>query len=297
MFLPIVARGWWLILTLVLASGAAVAAEVPASEADTAGIALVPIEVSSGVDVKREDLESAVMKGLAVAGRPVVNPEDAAARVAQGKGELACQSAQCWNRLGVLTRAGYLVSGSVAREGKNFRVQFRLVHASDGSTVSSEDNQCEVGDCSVAELARRSARELVRQTLGRASADERKQPADPVLPGVPAVAVPPPPAVQATPEPLPQQSVQHRWVWPVLAGVSAAGIAAGAWFIAADNTAIPGLGGKQFDHGLAWGLTAIGAGVALGGVSTYYIFKESAEQSTQVALRIGPGSLSLAGRF
>jgi hypothetical protein len=286
-----VARGWWLFLTLVLASGVAAAAEEP----DSGGIALVPIEVSSGVDVKREDLESAVMKGLAVAGRPVVNPEDAAARVAQGKGELACQSAQCWSRLGVLTRAGYLVAGSVAREGKNFRVQFRLVHAADGATVSSEDNQCEVGDCSVAELARRSARELVRQTLGRASEDHRQP--DPIPPGVPAVAVPTPPAVQATPEPLPPAPVEHHWVWPALAGVSAIGIAAGAGLIAVDQTSIPGVSGKNFDHGLAWGLVAIGAGVALGGVSTYYIFKENAEQSPQVALRIGPGSLSLTGRF
>jgi hypothetical protein len=293
MSFPIVARGWWFTLTLVLASGVAAAADPPAGEADTAGIALVPIQVS-GVDVKREDLESAVMKGLAVAGRPVVNPDDAAARVAQGKGDLACQSAQCWSRLGALTRAGYLVAGSVVREGDNFRVRFSLVHAADGRTVSSEDNQCEVADCSVAELARRSARELVRQTLGRAS-DDHKQP-DPIPPGLPAVSVPPP-AVHATAEPLPPAPVQHRWIWPTLAGVSAAGIAAGAYLIAADQTDIPGLGNRQFDHGLLWGLVAIGSGVALGGVSTYFIFKESTEQSGQVALRIGPGSVSLAGRF
>jgi hypothetical protein len=289
------AGGWWLTVGLVMASGVAAAAVDPPAEADGTGIALVPIEVSSGVDVKREDLESAVMKGLAVAGRPVVNPADAAARVAQGKGELACQSAQCWSRLGALTRAGYLVSGSVAREGKNFRVQFRLVHAADGSTVSSEDNQCEVGDCSVAELARRSARELVRQTLGRASED-RQQP-DAIAPGLPAVAVPAPPVVQATSEPVAVGPAPHRWVWPMLAGVSAAGIAAGAYFIAADDTEIPGGNHRKFQHGLLWGLVAIGSGVALGGISTYYIFKESAEQSPQVALRIGPGSLCLTGRF
>jgi hypothetical protein len=212
------------------------------------------------------------VKGLAVAGRRVVMPAEPDQR-----------------------GATYAVSARISRVDATFEVRMVLQRTSDGQALNRQENHCDVSDCSVAELARRSARELVRQTLGRASEDHRQP--DPIPPGLPAVAAPTPPAVQATPEPLPPASVEHRWVWPALAGVSAVAIAAGAGLIAVDQTSVPGASGKQFDHGLAWGLAAIGAGVALGGVSTYYIFKESAEQSPQVALRIGPGSLSLAGRF
>src|SRR5437660_935614 len=81
------------------------AASAPAGD----GIALVPIDLSAGTNVRREDLESAVMKGLAVSGRPVVPPQDAAERAARGNAELSCDSAPCWSKLGALVNAGYVV--------------------------------------------------------------------------------------------------------------------------------------------------------------------------------------------
>jgi hypothetical protein len=287
----IVAVRRWLPTTVTLSvlvwSSAAMSAPA-ASE----GIALVSIDVSTGVNVKREDLESAVMKGLAVAGRPMVTPDDAKARAAEGKTDLICQSAQCWTRLGALTNAGYLVAGSAVRDGDSFRVRFRLVRASDGSTLASEDNACEVADCSVAELARRSARELVRQTLGRAGESAAL---DPAPRGAPPTAVIPP-AVQAD-RPMPMETPRRRWVWPVLAGVGAAGIAAGVVFMVTDNKTIPGLGGRRLDHGLLWGPIAVGAGAILGGVSLYYILRDSGDQGSQVAVGLSPVGLTAAGRF
>jgi hypothetical protein len=268
-------------------TGVAVSAPVNGSE----GIALVSIEVSNGVNVKREDLESAVMKGLAVAGRPMVTADDAKARAEEGKSELACQSAPCWSRLGRLTNAGYLVSGSAVREGDNFRVQFRLVRASDGSTLASEDNKCEIADCSIAELARRSARELVRQTLGRAGEGPVAEPAPP---GAPLMVRPI--AVQASVDGAPPpEASRRRWVWPVLAGLGIAGIGAGVGLIAIDDKNIPWREGKQFTNGLPWGLTAIGAGLALGGVALYNILADGGDQA--VAVGIGPAGITATGRF
>src|SRR5256885_8017138 len=101
------ARGWCSRVALlgvvalgaqVGAARAALAASAPAGD----GIALVPIDLSAGTNVRREDLESAVMKGLAVSGRPVVPPQDAAERAARGNAELSCDSAPCWSKLGAL---------------------------------------------------------------------------------------------------------------------------------------------------------------------------------------------------
>jgi hypothetical protein len=287
---------------LVLAIPDAVAAPTPAEDADAPRrvpaprdvIALCPIDVASGVNVSRADLESAVMKGLAVAGRPVVTPDDAAAR-ARGKVELTCESPECWSRLGALTSAGYLVSGSAAREGENFRVRFRLVRATDGSTVATEDNQCDAGDCSVAELARRSARELVRQTLGRASAEQRD---DPTVPGA-RPAAPVASAVQSAPDrgPSPTTAQGGRWVWPVLAGVGAAGIAAGVWFIVGNEIPLFGPIDHEHGHDKLWGTVAIGSGVVLGAVSLYYMLHDGDQPGPRVALGIGPAGISAAGRF
>jgi hypothetical protein len=285
----------WLLMTLILCgvslAGGGLGHAAPVDAGRGSGIALIPIEVS-GLNVPQEALETAVMKGLAVAGRPMVKPEDTVARAAEAKTDVACQSAQCWSRLGSLTHAGYLVSGSAAREGDSFRVRFRLVSAADGSTVASEDNQCEVADCSVAELARRSARELVRQTLGRAGEVHAGEPSSAVP-----IAAPAPAPVRLEPDsgPPPPPPSQHRWVWPVLAGVSAVAIAGGAWLIVADGEKAPFID-KQIDHGTVWGLVAIGAGVVVGGLSAYHILGDS-EHGASVAVGIAPNGLWAAGRF
>jgi hypothetical protein len=102
------------------------------------------------------------------------------------------------------------------------------------------------------------------------------------------------PPVQASVDRAPEPA-RGRWVWPVLAGVGAAGIAAGVWFIAADGKDIPFLDGKQFNNGVPLGLAAIGAGLALGGVALYHILADSGEQG--VAVGIGPAGIIAAGRF
>jgi hypothetical protein len=157
----------------------------PAAAAET--IVLMPLELSSGLEGSRADLESAVAKGLSVAGRPVVPPADPGAR------------------------GTYVVSGSIGREGTTFTASFRLVRSSDRATLNTQENHCDMVDCSVAELARRSARELVRQTLGRPSEE----------PAPPAVApVKPPPA----PPDSSSSGTGRLGVGAIAAGVAAIGV-------------------------------------------------------------------------
>jgi hypothetical protein len=251
----------------------------PASET----IALVPLELSGSVNVSRADLESAVMKGLAVAGRPVVAPEDAAARAAKGNGEMACQSAACWSRLGTLVEAGYVVAGRAARNGASFEVSFRLVRAADGTTLASEDNQCEVADCSIAELARRSARELVRQTLGR-DAPARVAMVQPRVV----------PEVRATPEPAPPR--WRKLLWPAVA-VGAASAAVGVWLIAIHGHCVDDVAGEcpTLRKTRVGGIAALAGGAALAGTAVYFLLRD--DSGARVAVGLGPGSVSVAGRF
>jgi hypothetical protein len=290
-------RAAWFVV--VVSFGAALPAAAAGSAPAGDGIALVPLEVSGGMVVSREDLESAVIRGLAVAGRPVLPSAAAAQRVASGNGALDCSSPACWSKLGALTNAGYLVSGSAARDGQSFRVRFRLVRAADGTTVASEDNSCEVADCSVAELARRSARELVRTTLGRSGEVRVAQ-----APSVEKIAAPlAAPAVQraALPAQTSPEVGHNRWVWPVLAGVGGLAVATGIVFIAIDNKDTKTLKdpvpmGKVFStapHGVA----CIAGGVILAGISTYYIIHDGGDRGARVALGIGPTGISAAGRF
>jgi hypothetical protein len=297
-FAPRRRAAWFVVVVLF---GAALPAAAAGSAPSGDGIALVPLEVSGGMVVSREDLESAVIRGLAVAGRPVLPSAAAAERAASGNGALDCSSPACWSRLGALTNAGYLVSGSAARDGQSFRVRFRLVRAADGTTVASEDNSCEVADCSVAELARRSARELVRTTLGRAGEVRVAQ-----APSVEKVTGPVgPPAVQrSAPPPQPSPEVgRKRWVWPVLAGVGGLAVATGVVFIALDHKQISTLKDPPPDmkvpvfNSAAYGVAAVAGGVILAGIATYYIIHDGGDRGSRVALSIGPTGLSAVGRF
>jgi hypothetical protein len=287
-------RAAWFVAVVLF--GVALPAGAAGSAPSSDGIALVPLEVSGGMVVSREDLESAVIRGLAVAGRPVLPSAAAAERAASGNGALDCSSPACWSKLGALTNAGYLVSGSAARDGQSFRVRFRLVRAADGTTVASEDNSCEVADCSVAELARRSARELVRTTLGRAGEVRVAQSTSvEKVAATPAAA----PVVQRSAPP-PQTSSEggrNRWIWPVLAGVGGLAVATGVVFIAIDNG-----NAAVVAKGKTWatapqGVACVAGGVLLAGIATYYIIHDGGDRGSRVALGIGPTGLTAVGKF
>jgi hypothetical protein len=261
-------------------------------------IALVPLEVSGGMNVSRTDLEAAVLKGLSVAGRPLIGPDDAAVRAAAARTDLTCRSASCWSNLATLVNAGYVVAGSAARQGGSFRVSFRLLRASDGSTVASEANDCEVADCSIAELARRSARELVRTTLGRPGG-ERVADATELAPRrspAPAAAV----RAKAKAPASAGGSGFTRVLWPTLVVVGAASVGAGAWLLSVNGQLwhqSPPYDDGDDVYTLPHGIAAIAGGVLLGATSIYFIVRGQRARGPSVALGVGPGSLFATGRF
>ena len=277
---------------------------------------LVPLQVPDGVGVSRGDLESAVMRGLAVAGRPLVTSAEATARAARAGRELVCRDAACWARLGSALQAGWLVAGSAGKKEARFRVTFQLLRGSDGAVVATEDNDCEVADCSIAELARRSARELVRQTLGR------RRPELVQAPPPPGAAVNPPaaPAVQPPPATADAGVSQGRadqadagsdGQRPLRRILAFGAVGAGALAVAGGVVALavaPGrecverfqpmnVCGKWRDYQpmRTTGIVAIAAGAVVAGVGGYLLLVD--HRRGQVAVGVGPGTLELAGRF
>jgi hypothetical protein len=172
----------------------------------------------------------------------------------------------------VVTEAAYLVRGAVTRAEASFRVKFQLVRAADGTAIATEENQCEVADCSVAELARRSARELVRQTLGRVETSAAQAPA----------------AVAATAE-------APRPLWPALligAGAATAGAGVVLWTLHGDCSG--DRCARLYDT--FWGgLAVVGVGVAAATVGVVYLVRGPGE--ARVAIGIGPSGLTASGRF
>ena len=224
-------------------------------------IVLMPLELSSGLEGSRADLEGAVVKGLAVAGRMVVPPAESG------------------------TRGTYVVSGSIGREGTTFTASFRLVRSADRQTLTTQENHCDMVDCSVAELARRSARELVRQTLGRPS----DEPA-PVAPPPPKVPPPPPDSGSGRPTAL--------GVTAIAAGAAAVGV--GIYLLAVDGDCRNPRAGhmcKYFNQSKAAGIATIAGGAAAGALGIYLLVHDGGQSGTTVAVGARPAGLVVAGRF
>lgn len=222
-------------------------------------IVLQPLELSGTLEVSRADLEAAVQRGLAVAGRPVVGPGE---------------------------RGTYVVSGSVARDGTTFRVTFRLVRSADRSVLNTQQSHCDVADCSLAEMTRRSARELVRQTLGRPNEA-------PV-----ATAVAPAPTVITTPPEPPPPPPSRSKLWPALGlGAGAAAIGTGVFLIVIDDRCTSDPPGPNTCRNLndtrTGGLIAIAGGTALAAVSAYFLLFDGGD--TQVSL--SPRGVAISGKF
>jgi hypothetical protein len=220
-------------------------------------IVLMPLELSGGLEANRADIEAAVARGLAVAGRQVIAPDETGAR------------------------GTYVVSGTVGREGSTFTARFRLLRAADRSDLGTQENHCDVADCSVGELVRRSARELVRQTLGR--------PVEPPRPEAPPQKEPPPP-----------DTTRER---PTVlgAGVVALGVAAvgaGVYLISIDGHCTSNVVGrtcKYQNRTLAGGIASVAGGVAAGALGIYLLVHDDGKSSVSVGVR--PAGLVVAGRF
>jgi hypothetical protein len=229
-------------------------AAVPALAAES--IVLMPLELTGGLESNRADIESAVTKGLAVAGRPIIPPDETG------------------------VRGAYVVSGTVGREGSVFSATFRILRKADNHELGTQENHCDVVDCSVAELARRSARELVRQTLGRPIDEPRSEP---------------PPQKAAPPD-----TASSR---PTLLGagaiaLGAAAIGAGVYLVAIDGrctSAVAMHTCKNQNATLAGGIASIAGGAAVGALGIYLLVHDDGKSSVAVGLR--PAGIAVAGKF
>lgn len=240
----------------------AVACALAAPAAAAENIVLMPLELSSGLETHRADLEAAVVKGLAVSGRPVVAPADSAN-----------------------ARGTYLVTGNVGKEGTTFTARFWLTRTSDRREISTQENHCDMVDCSVAELARRSARELVRQTLGRPSDEVALEPTPP--------RTPPPPDTGSS------SGMGRLGVGAIAAGAVAIGV--GIYLVAIDGrcSTSPPMGHMCKAHNvtLAGGIASIAGGVAAGALGVYLLVRDDGPEGTSVAIGVRPSGVVVAGRF
>jgi hypothetical protein len=220
-------------------------------------VVLMPLELTGGLEANRADIESAVTKGLAVAGRPVIPPDETG------------------------TRGTYVVSGTVGREGSTFTARFQIVRAADGYELGTQQNHCDVADCSVADLARRSARELVRQTLGR--------PAEPARPEPPPQKAPLPDTTSSRPTLLGAGAI----------ALGAAAIGAGVYLVAIDgrcSTSVAAMHAcKYFHETKAGGIASIAGGALVGALGVYLLVHDDGKTAVAVGLR--PDGVSVTGRF
>jgi hypothetical protein len=236
---------------LCVLSGRAFAAET---------ILLMPLELSGGLDANRADLESAVAKGLSVAGRPVLRADDASSGT-------------------------YVVSGNVGREGSTFSASFLLLRASDRQVLNSQSNNCDVADCSVGELVRRSARELVRLSLGRA----QETPPPVVAP----IAVNP----QADTGP----SSRPTLLGALSIGAGAVAVGVGAYLIAVDGdctSTVKNHTCKNLNSTRIGGIASVAGGVAAGALGIYLLVHDDSKNGgLSLAVGARPSGLAVAGRF
>jgi hypothetical protein len=274
-----------------LAIGALIAAVASARPAlaQERPIVVLPLSLVGRVPAGRPALEAAVAKGIAVAARPIVGAEEVGARFPAARNG-ACEGPPCFREVGRGFDAAYLIAGVVERRGGLFHASFRLIEPGSGRPIGTEQSECDENECSVAELCRTTARELVRQALGDRAPTGAAPPPPVETPVTPAPAVAPPdqpPAAAA------------RWrvgrVLPVLAigaGVTAMTVGAVALKLDGDcaNTAC-----SRVNDYRAWAWPTLGAGAALAATGLVFALRTpSGDTATAI---IGPRGVVIAGRF
>jgi hypothetical protein len=272
---------------LVGACGMLLPARARAAEPDA--IAVMPVEIRGNVQAGRAALEAAIARAAAVAERPVVGAEEAAARLEAAGAASVCEAAACWTAAGRAVGASQLLAGEVERKEGFFHARFRLVEAASGRIVATESNQCDEDDCSVAELCRVTARELLRQTLARPPG------AGPGPSLAPATA-----AGGAGAEKDRGAPGVRTWraLWPPAAiAVGVAAIGGGAFLVKLDGDCADR--GCNDLHNTLWGgVATLGAGAALTAAGVAFALRD-ARPATPAgpSVAVGPGGIVVSGRF
>jgi hypothetical protein len=281
------------VTTAYLAVAALLAAGARPALAEDQGkqaIVVLPLTLVGRVPAGRPALEAAVAKGIAVAARPIVGADEVRLRYPASRSG-ACDGPSCWREVGQALDAGYLVSGVVERRGGLFHASFRLIEPG-GRELATEANECDENECSVAELCRMTARELVRQTLAGKPADA---PAPPEAAPPPVVRAPAS-AISAAPAP-PQRRSGGKVLGIAALAAGAVSLGIGAYYLknngcerTIDNEC------KVEHHYLGGSLALLGAGAALVATGVVLLVRSPGGGASATAA-LGPGGLLVAGRF
>lgn len=147
-------------------------------DARAAEVALLPLEMTGGITASREAVEAAVAKGIVTGveaaapkgsvtgGQSVLTAQEAAAALAAAGRAATCATPACWGEIARTLGVRYLVRGGLDRRAGVFHARFALLRAADGLEAGRGEGACDDGDCSIAELGRTTARDLVRRELG-----------------------------------------------------------------------------------------------------------------------------------
>lgn len=272
---------------LWLAAGAAAASE---------RMAVLPVQVSGGVTAARAALEAAVVTGVEALEWPLVRPDERDKRLADTNVKLPCTTPACWAALGRAVDATYFVSMALEKKAGHFVARGKVYRADSGGALGTHEERCPAADCSIAELARSTTRELIRQTLGRYRAAE----------AAPAPVASPPPVVVPLPVPAPVAPVppdapaQNRsLVVPVALGVAGvAAVVGGIYLISIDGKCAAkfpdGTACKDRFSNLLPGIPTLVLGVGAVAVSAVWLWRDA---HADVALAVSPGGAALLGRF
>ncbi len=265
-------------------------------------VAIAPLELSGNLLAGREELEAAARKGLALSGRDVVGADEVAPKVMAHT--TGCRDDRCWAQLGEEVGATHIIVGSAKKSGATFSVSVRMIEVLGARGIATENNRCDIADCSLAELLRLSVRELGRQTLGR---DGQATPPMPslVASAAPAPAVAAPSSAIASPPGGHAAAPTGRSgadVWPLfVVGTGVLAIGTGAYLVTLDGDCAQRLGGgdcKDFYNTNVAGWALVGAGVVAGAVGLVLYLRDGDPSSqVQVSLLAGPAGAALVGRF
>lgn len=234
-------------------------------------LAVTVLELNGRLGASRAALEAAVRQGLEVARLPLVEAG---------------------------APATYAVSGEIWRTAGSLRVRLRLARAADGLLLATEENECDVGDCEVEELARLSARELVRTTLGRRPTGLPGRGGEPRSAAFPAT----PPgnarsASVAAPLLRPRREPAARHIWPLfVAGAGVASAGAGVFLLKIHDDCA----GRNCSYRLdtrAGGVLALGAGLALASLGAVFAIYDASFAQPPLALGAGASGLWIQGAF
>jgi hypothetical protein len=224
--------------------------------------------------------------------------------------QLACQDAGCVEELGRSSGGSHVLLAQVSYGRESYKLRLELWQTGGASPLGTRERECELCTANDLMKALRDSANLVCAPLATAElAPAELAPAeptskvpllDPISTGDSAATAAPP--LHDTPE----LAAPRRSLWPwLLLGTGAAALGAGVTLWAVDGcveTSTPPKPAppvcQEYRRTRVPGFAVGAAGLAaLAGGGLWLVLRGGGDQSTITALGIGPGEISMRGRF